>query len=164
LSTQNFNADCRSNPNRVFRGDTTRYGDLFSWCAVARFGNELCPGNWRVPTQEEMMGLDTLLGSNGRSTSNGSSATHANTIAAQELRTKYLEDWGAKYGGTCNTVGVLSNQNVWGFYWTQLEGNSTSSRGLHVGSTVSNSTVVINPQLNHFKFHGFTLRCIRDVN
>jgi uncharacterized protein (TIGR02145 family) len=44
-----FNADCRTNPGFE--------GSLFSWCAVVRFADELCPHPWRVPTQQDFQDL-----------------------------------------------------------------------------------------------------------
>jgi uncharacterized protein (TIGR02145 family) len=40
-----LNADCRTNPRFE--------GSLFSWCAVVRFADELCPYPWRVPTEKD---------------------------------------------------------------------------------------------------------------
>jgi uncharacterized protein (TIGR02145 family) len=54
----NFNADCRSNPNQK--------GDLFSWCAVYRFQDQLCPAPWRVPTKKDIIELDIALGGTGK--------------------------------------------------------------------------------------------------
>jgi hypothetical protein len=45
-----FLVDCRSNPE--FKGD------LFSFCAVKRFGNFLCLTPWRVPSDEESVLFD----------------------------------------------------------------------------------------------------------
>jgi hypothetical protein len=55
----NFNADCRSNPNRDRHNKLI--GDLFSWCAVHRFQNYLCPYPWRVPTKQDFVNLDIIL-------------------------------------------------------------------------------------------------------
>ena len=53
----NLNADCRSNSG--FRGD------LFSWCVVYRFADQLCPSPWRVPTVQDFINLDIAMGGNG---------------------------------------------------------------------------------------------------
>ncbi len=49
-----YNADCR-------RNITDSYGDLFSWCAIKRYRNQLCPVGWRVPTIEDFMALSRWL-------------------------------------------------------------------------------------------------------
>ncbi|MCL2028717.1 MAG: fibrobacter succinogenes major paralogous domain-containing protein, partial [Bacteroidales bacterium] len=43
-------------------GYSNYYGDLFTWCAVIRFADQLCPGDWRVPTTEEFRALSLALG------------------------------------------------------------------------------------------------------
>jgi hypothetical protein len=49
--------DCRPNPGYN--------GHLFSWCAVLLFGEQLCPKPWRVPTKEDFINLDIILGGIG---------------------------------------------------------------------------------------------------
>ena len=68
-----FSADCRTL--------THLSGDLFSWCAVVRFANQLCPYPWRVPTREDI----TVL-SNSRNPFTGRGASgHSSYWSSQEL-------------------------------------------------------------------------------
>jgi len=93
-----WRADCRSLPG--FKGD------VFSWCAVYRFQDELCPHPWRVPTRYDFANLDILLGGTGHPTN---SPAH---------RDRYLNDWG----------GELFIRDMIGFYWSLSEENGNAFR------------------------------------
>ena len=143
-STGNFNADCRSNPDYP--------GDLFSWCAVVRFQDQLCPAPWRVPTMQDFIDLDIALGGNGSNRNSGSSY-----IATPQFVTdNYITRWGGAFGGYCNSDGTLWSQGSWGNYWSQTELIATNGRYL-----VFDSYGSIFPQHWNFKYLGFTLRCVR---
>jgi uncharacterized protein (TIGR02145 family) len=137
LSSANFNADCRSNPGYK--------GDLFSWCAVVRFANTLCPDNWRVPTAQEFFNLDIELGGTGGNTNNGI------------IRNNYLDRWGGTFSGICNVAGAFENRGGGGLYWSQTEaGTSTAiNTSFYSGGT-------INPQGHGHKGNGMPVRCVRN--
>jgi len=137
-----FNADCRSLPG--FRGD------VFSWCAVYRFRDELCPYPWRVPTRYDFINLDILLGGSGTPAFNPA------------LRDRYLNDWG----------GELFIGNHMGRYWSISE-FSANRLGSHTLAIMSNQLAesppffTIDPGATQPKNdNGFTggnlLRCVRD--
>ena len=138
-SEGNFRSDCRSNPRQN--------GDLFSWCAVARFRSTLCPYPWRVPTAHDFIALDNALGGTGK---------HRN----HDYRTRnlYLNVWGGTYSGDTDDFGILGGQGIWGPYWSLSEHNVYSASGhylhFHTGGDV-------NPQASARKTSGFSLRCIR---
>jgi uncharacterized protein (TIGR02145 family) len=132
-----FHSDCRSNPD--FKGD------LFSWCAVKKFGNFLCPNSWRVPTRQEFINLDLILGGTGENQSD------------IDLGNSYLNDWGGIFGGFCDSVGTLENQGSWARYWSQTRVTTTSGFPLRFGT---GGTVILQSNLN--KNLGLTLRCVRD--
>jgi len=137
-----WNADCRSLPG--FRGD------VFSWCAVYRFQDELCPYPWRVPTRYDFVNLDILLGGTGRPVN---SAAH---------RDRFLNDWG----------GELFMNNLMGWYWSISE-LANNPLGSHVLSIMSDAIANSPPYLtveqestanksgNPFT-GGNLLRCVRD--
>ena len=137
----NFNADCRSNPGYQ--------GDLYSWCAVIRFQNELCPVPWRVPTQQDFIDLDMALGGSG-----------SPRIEDISFVTKYVENsWGGVFGGACIESGKLGNQGVFGYYWSQTEHRSLS--GAHLLSYSINGS--INPGSGgYIKGEGYMLRCVQN--
>jgi uncharacterized protein (TIGR02145 family) len=132
----NFNADCRSNPNNK--------GDFFSWCAIARFGNELCPEPWRVPTLDDFVALDRALGGNGSRRTN---VRHRN---------RYLTNWGGTYGGRALSDGALLNQGTWGIYWSQSENNAGSGFRLNFATDG-----YVGPRGWDNKNRGFAVRCVR---
>jgi uncharacterized protein (TIGR02145 family) len=132
----NFRADCRSNPNQK--------GDLFSWCAVARFGATLCPTPWRVPTVEDFIALDEALGGTG------------DFNVDNDLLHKYFNFWGGAYGGYCDGMGVLHTQGSNASYWSQTKNQGTLARYLNF-----DMNFYIYPQGSLPKRNGFTLRCVR---
>jgi len=147
----NFNADCRSSPDFS--------GDLFSWCAVVRFQDELCPAPWRVPTKEDFINLDKAMGGSG-----------AREQWSSGLRDNYINIWGGAYSDHCNPEGVLSTTRggnlSWGnaFYWSQAEDYEWTDYAYFLLFDSAGNTL-LPPQLPHRlyrKSFGFRLRCVRD--
>jgi len=136
-SSNNFNADCRSNPNFP--------GDLFSWCAVVRFADQLCPYPWRVPTTEDFRDLDIAMGGTG-----------SPRVNLNFVNTNYIQRWGGRFGGNSGSRGTLFYQSFWGDYWSQSEMSAVYGRPLVFGAGGS-----IIPQSSVTKAHGLTLRCVR---
>jgi len=145
LSTSNFNADCRSNPNFP--------GDLFSWCAVIRFADQLCPYPWRVPTQQDFIRLDMAMGGTGLN-------RHLKTspVATPEFVAKtYVKLWGGRFGGRSTYYGTLYNYDSWGGSWSQtilLEGSKAFSLGFNVNGHIG-------PRGFGTKNNGRPLRCVK---
>jgi uncharacterized protein (TIGR02145 family) len=146
----NFNSDCRSNPSQK--------GDLFSWCAVVRFQDELCPAPWRVPVLQDFIDLDIALGGTG----NGQ-------INNMTFLNKYLNEWGGSFGGLCQIDGRLINQgerDLWtGLYWISGQGHYWAQSEDHLGSYgrslgfTHNGNVWV--QSRGEKLKGYALRCIK---
>ena len=113
----NFNADCRSNPGFP--------GDLFSWCAVIRFQDQLCPYPWRVPTVQDFIDLDIALGGNGEFRVHGSS----NIATPYFVTDNYINRWG---GAFANCHG--SSEGPWANYWSQTEYDAANGYYLFFGA------------------------------
>jgi len=160
----NFNADCRSNPKYP--------GDLFSWCAVNNFRNELCPHPWRVPTSQDFKNLDIALRGSGRARNRET----VNDLTWQNQIAWYTDRWGLTFGGKCNSLGILESQSVSGSYWTiEYIVSERSSRpniynpnpGTITGYTSLSSNLFItkdgriNPNGGDNRNNGLTLRCVR---
>ncbi|MCL2416794.1 MAG: Ig-like domain-containing protein [Bacteroidales bacterium] len=136
-TTDNFNADCRSNPDLP--------GDFFSWCAVVRFADQLCPYPWRVPTTQDFRDLDIAMGSNGNSRTD-----------LAFVNANYITRWGGRFGGFSRSGGTLWHQGVWGLYWAQSEHDATVGRNLTFGMNG-----VVGPQSWGLKDISAPVRCVR---
>jgi uncharacterized protein (TIGR02145 family) len=156
-STGNYNADCRQSLHAFENGEISLQGHYFSWCAVMRFANTLCPpgDGWRVPTQQDFIDLDMNLGGTGANNQAVSARpmaympTTGNATAPQFGGTWGGARWTAHAGGL---LGTLS------YYWSSIEISATNAFGLaYDGGTIY-------PQHNDLsKANGFQVRCVRNV-
>jgi len=140
--TSNTNADCRSNSGFP--------GDFFSWCAVVRFADQLCPYPWRVPTRQDFRDLDIALGGTGDTRNSGSSDLASPEFIAEN----YIIRWGGAFGGN---EGSAPSQWQWGNYWSQSSGDVLLGHALRFSTGGD-----VQPQVWSSKTFGFTLRCVRD--
>ena len=129
-----FNADCRSNPDHP--------GDVFSWCAVVRFKDELCPAPWRVPTKQDFVDLHKALGGTGED-------------GAGDIE-PYFSVWGATYNGFSGASGTLGTHGTFSLYWAQTESSPTIGHKLHLFSSG-----LIYSHSGYDKNGGFSVRCVR---
>ena len=136
LETENFNTvNCRSNPGFP--------GDLFSWGAMFEIGYQLCPRPWRVPTQQDFVDLDIIMGGTGNF-----------RIDENFVNANYIERWGGAVGSEGFSMGSTSaSANYWAMRDTNAEEGfflrfdtfgRITPRGFVIRST-----------------SGFSLRCIR---
>jgi uncharacterized protein (TIGR02145 family) len=149
-AVSNYNTDCRksSDASRNYTG----YGDLFSWCAVVKHRDMLCPEPWRVPTKEEFVSLDKALGGTGEDrTTDVPSGVRAKYVAASGA-----QGWAGAWGSSCSVTGALVNQGTYLRYWSSTEYDATYAFLLNV-----NSGSNIDPQLSNGKNFGFALRCVK---
>jgi len=139
-----FNADCRSNPDFP--------GDLFSWCAVVRFADQLCPPaqGWRVPTMQDFIDLDIAMGGTG-------STRFLSTENIQFIQDNYITRWGGRFGGSTEGKSYEEEDHGWvGTYWSQTEINAASG---HILTLDVRGAMC--PRNAWNKNGGFTLRCVR---
>jgi len=133
----NFNADCRS-----FSGFS---GDLFTWCAVVRFQDELCPYPWRVPTMQDFVDLDIALGGDGQDREDTPEFVFEN----------YIRRWGGAFGA--NPIpSRLIVEGSWGFW--SLSEHSGAGTVYRFGF---NTVGYVRPQGWSMIRYGFLLRCVR---
>jgi len=148
-SAGNFNADCRQSLHTFNAGRADAVtGDLFSWCAVVRFADQLCPYPWRVPSREDFANLHQNLGSPdypaGYYMPTSGTATEALV--------------GGVWGGARFTGAPSSLANDGSDYWSLTE---SSEYGAHYLRFLHNR---VWPETSFIKHSGFALRCIRDYN
>ncbi len=138
-SSGNYNADCRSN-----MGGSA--GHLFSWCAVVRYANMLCPSPWRVPTTSDFANLDQSLGGSGVSKYNN--PPHLNN---------YYTYWSAENTYVCDgNGGYLTNEPYAAQYWSSDETVADWSNWLRVTPNYS-----VDIGAGHMKSWGQLLRCVK---
>jgi len=141
-SPVSLNADCRSNPNFP--------GDLFSWCAIYRFAEQLCPYPWRIPSVQDFRDLDVALGGGGT----GGGGWWGNPA----LRDMYLNIWGGVYGGFSHSDGSLAGQNFEAHYWSRtvpIGGGRPYSLNFNTNGNVSPGWTSFSQDF------GFSVRCVR---
>ena len=135
-SDGNYKADGRSNPDQK--------GNLFSWVAVIRFQDQLCPAPWRIPSMQDFINLDLAMGGTGEHRTNWAF-----------VNTRYFGLWGGAFGGICESDGTLNGQGMWASYWSASEYFSMA-RSLYFDAFGN-----IHTQGHSGKEAGFTLRCVR---
>jgi len=154
-----FNADCRINFGDEIAG-LAAGGDLFSWCAVARFGHLMCPYPWRVPTAEDFATLDRYMRGYGDG---------QDTYFSENVVNRYFDLWGGRFTGMITTGTSAANTPVAiqasirergtsGMYWSQTENSSTGAHFFYFGASGR-----IHPQDVGAKSAGRAVRCVRDI-
>jgi uncharacterized protein (TIGR02145 family) len=145
------NTDCRKShaTDRNYAG----YGDMFSWCAVIKYRDELCPSPWRVPTRQDFENLDKALGGTG---ANGQAY---GTLGPKYVAASGAQGWAGAWGGHCNAGGAVGAQGSALGYWTVSEQSASEAFGLYVSSTS-----YVEPQsLSINKNYGRAVRCIKGI-
>jgi uncharacterized protein (TIGR02145 family) len=145
--SRSFNADCRSNPNHK--------GDLFSWCAVVRFQDTLCPYPWRVPTTQDFIDLDIVL---------GGTSQRLTTQILDSLETQldmYYSVWRGEFSGLSNNDGTLWHQGYLAVYWSQNKCACGHGHALQFGLNSFKKEWFIGPRDEICKLVGASLRCVR---
>jgi len=150
-STNNYNVDCRA-PTNGFDGH------YFSWCAVMKYADILCPGTWRVPTTAEFLELHQSLGHAAPATQTGSVPIIADTymgIIGTGGPDGVTENHGGSWGGSRFNAYAGSLSSTDSNYWSSSEDSTTSAFDLRYSA--SN----VYPQHTPTKTNGFALRCVR---
>ena len=161
----NVFASCR-------RANTEITGHFFSWCAIVRFADVLCPYPWRVPTTYDFSELDMNLGGTGNRRAGPGAANIIDGLnPVQQIAQWYLgatgtgatpEIGGIWQGARFTGTAVVPNAN-WSVYWSQSEG--PNDQGIHFilnpGGPPMQAGVIDSGMLGA-KFQGFVVRCVRN--
>jgi uncharacterized protein (TIGR02145 family) len=135
--------DCRINPNHP--------GDFFSWCAVIRFADTLCPEPWRVPTAKDFCDLDKILINRKK--------CNTHVVTPEQIKATYIDIWGGVFGG--GSISIGSQQffsNVKAYYWSSTAFDDEYAYHLNydVHGNIQSQCVMNGKSL------GFSLRCVRN--
>jgi uncharacterized protein (TIGR02145 family) len=140
-----YNADCRSNPDQP--------GDLFSWCAVIRFGTVLCPAPWRVPTEQDFNDLITALGGEVNTQSSAIVPATAEALGRLLSSSGTAEQyWNGAQSGRSSAFGILQHVGTQGFYWSINE--LSQQHAMYLSTSTSNE--------DGTKSFGMTVRCVKN--
>jgi uncharacterized protein (TIGR02145 family) len=151
----NFNADCRQTlaQSNGTAANRDRQGHYFSWCAMRRFAEQLCPAPWRVPTSQDFVDLDRNLGRTGI---NG----YGNPVGiyCSASGTNTAPEFGGTWGGDRWTGHATHLVSTGSDYWSSTEVSLTDASYLHY------NTDYIYPENSNLKSHGFPIRCVRNLD
>ena len=170
-TTGSFNADCRRSLHSTTNRGAAQNGDHFSWCAVVRFGDVLCPAPWRVPTQQDFINLDMNMGGNGLNKTVIGSAWNDDARTQQLITQAQMDTQLARYMPAGGTAAAPQIGGTWGgarfaggaggltyansLYWSSTEVSATNASNLLLAAQL------LWPQNNNNKAHGFAVRCVR---
>jgi len=155
----NYNADCRPTAAQATgtAANRDRQGHYFSWCAVMRFADELCPptGGWRVPDSADFGILHRNLGYAMPIHSGGTVSLIGNTYIPGS-GTAAIPEFGGTWGGARWTpsVGLLTEEAS--YYWSSTEGGAANVYYLFLYSGS------LTPHGIFSRANGITLRCVRN--
>ena len=132
------------------------YGRLYNWYA-ATDDSELCPTGWHVPTDGEWTALETYLGANGHS---GTEGTALKSTSGWNSGGSGTDDFGFSAlpgGDRIYSDGNFNYAGSFGYWWS----SSPSGGDAWVRALRSSSADILrfysNPR------YGFSVRCLRDA-
>ncbi len=132
------------------------YGRLYNWYA-ATDAAELCPTGWHVPTDDEWTALETYLGANGHS---GTEGAALKSTSGWALRQRHGRLWVFGPSGRLplRHRWRLHDAGYFGLWW------SSSPSG---GSAWFRCLYSLSPDINRSSGsprYGFSVRCLRDAD
>jgi uncharacterized protein (TIGR02145 family) len=133
-STAPYRADCAKHFSN------TEYGNLFSWCMVMQYADQLCPSPWRVPTMNDFCqivnGSQTSCGENRDIIVNTNGWVYGN----------YYAYWGGDaYICTCS------------YYWSSTIVDESQARIFDLSQCCRSK-----PAGPHVKGSALSLRCVQN--
>ena len=131
------------------------YGRLYNWYA-ATDAAELCPTGWHVPTDDEWTALETYLGANGHS---GTEGAALKSTSGWALRQRHGRLWVFGPSGRLplRHRWLLHDAGYFGLWW------SSSPSGGVLGSGACTASVQHQPDSGSPRY-GFSVRCLRDAD
>lgn len=105
----------------------------------------ICPEGFHVPTHAEYVDADDTF-----------SHIDVDSIDKDMWNDDDYSIWLEVYGGYCNAIGMLYEQNSLSGYWTCTQANTSNAYFMEIYIGMEN------PENHWCKFYGFMLRCVRD--
>jgi uncharacterized protein (TIGR02145 family) len=130
-------ADCRNNPDYYY---------LYSWTYLKENASTLCPSPWRVPTKDDFIVLDRILGGTGKGDKN-----KMHTI-------KYINTWGGVYGGQGHSTSIANN-GIGAYYWSITEHPYDSTKVTVLSFYADGYVFPLSIKPKHY---GYQVRCIKN--
>ena len=131
------------------------YGKLFNWYAVAD-PRGLCPTGWHVPSEDEWISLESLLG--GNLVAGGKMKAISSLWLSPNLGANDSSGFSGLPGGLKSFTGQYSDVNNLGFWWSSTSISATNSRN----RALLSSSAGINRSSNIYG-NGFSVRCTRNA-
>ena len=140
------------------------YGRLYNWHAV-NDSNGVCPNDWHVPTDEDWMTMEIVL---GMSPDEATNIGYRGTDQGDQMKSTFgwLDDgngtnssgYSGLPGGVRESSGIYNHNGTSGYFWSSSseDGGSSWDRVLDFDKEV----VVRNISQNQ---RGFSVRCIKDT-
>jgi uncharacterized protein (TIGR02145 family) len=145
------------------------YGRLYTWFALTDIRN-VCPTDWHVPTDNEWTTLTdylTIAGFGFQGSGNDIAKSIANTSGwpasstagtiGNDQKSNNSSGFTALPGGWRSSTGTFTSIDGSGFWWSNVEYNSTTA---YYRVLYSFSNILSRDFLN--KWSGFAVRCLKD--
>ncbi len=130
------------------------YGLMYNWFTVVD-SNKLCPSGWHIPDNEEWTCLYNYIG--GASMGGALKDTGNTHWSSPNSGATNATDFTALPGGTRSDIGMYSQINGVGYWWTSTLANSNTSYTHYLNY---NDSATHN--INYFRKRGLSVRCISD--
>lgn len=151
----------------------TLYGQLYNWYVVDD-ERGLCPSGWRVPSDDDWMDLEVVVGISRADVSLKGYRGSGELAIGNRLKAKSgwpygngTDDFGfaalpGGYRGQSELLGDFGSARSFGYWWSSSPDGSDSTKAWNRGlSSFSEGRTV--QRFNGKKRHFLSVRCVRDV-
>jgi uncharacterized protein (TIGR02145 family) len=148
----NYNGGSATNPlTDILPAGTSGGGTLFSWAVANRWGDKVCSGEWRMPTNSDYLDLSRTIG--------GSKHVDGGYVDATTLAA-FKTQWNQIYGGHRAGTASYSGLGTIATYWASNQ--SASDKG-YLMYLATNNNIYPNSTANAaYKYYAHQIRCIKN--
>lgn len=147
-----FVADLRENEG---------YGDLYSWTFLDEYADEMCPDEWRVPTMQEFVDLNTAFGGTGVTDMMPGVIPPMEGIESDPVVVAKYSDpaiWGGELAGRVKADGTMERVGDMMMYWSGTEDPASDGFYSHFLQLGMGSASI---KVSGDKGAGMNVRCIK---